>query len=143
MVIAKLLTPARGFAQANCGDIFSPKQYGNSTFALKAVFLGIMPPSLKVVDVSTKTGSCGAALFAMAAPFAMEAKNHDPRTIAQLASSNSAPGLPSMMSPPKVYRLCAQPAAGQPIIAKDSIDDGVDRSIFCSACAGNCYLPTN
>src|SRR5215208_653807 len=64
IIIAKLLVPAGGLTQDNCGETFSPTQCGFcGKFALLlATFGGIIWPSLKVVDVSPKNFSCASAV---------------------------------------------------------------------------------
>src|SRR5436305_15122645 len=72
---AKLLVPAGGLIQDNCGETFSPRQFGFcGSFAwLLPNFLGIIWPSLKVVDDNSKSFSCALAVPAAhkaATPFA-------------------------------------------------------------------------
>src|SRR5258708_13793681 len=61
---AKLLVPAGGLTHDNCGDTFSPRQFAFcGSFAwLLPTFLGIIWPSLKVVDDSSKSFSCALAV---------------------------------------------------------------------------------
>src|ERR1700680_4479065 len=87
IVSAKLLTPGTGFAQDNCGDTFSPKQKGNSAFALNAILFGAIPPSSKVADVNVKTGPAGAAPLAML---------HDASKMPPVANSRCEMDLPNM-----------------------------------------------
>src|SRR5262245_28750604 len=49
--MAKLFVPSGAPVHDNCGDTFSPTQFGFCGFLL-ATFLGIIWPSLKVVDVN-------------------------------------------------------------------------------------------
>src|SRR5262245_12604300 len=61
MRIAKLLVPAGGLTHDNCGDTFSPTQFGLLA-RLLAAFFGNMPPSLKVVEEISKIFACAFAV---------------------------------------------------------------------------------
>src|SRR5690348_9319985 len=65
MVIAKLFTPGRGLAQASCGEIFCPKQFGLFASLVNAIRTGTSPPSSNVVEVNVKVGSGSAAAWPM------------------------------------------------------------------------------
>src|SRR5215471_17898324 len=64
MSIAKLLVPAGGLTQDNCGETFSPRQLGlcGSLAWLLPTLAGIIPPSLNVADDMLKSFSCALAL---------------------------------------------------------------------------------
>src|SRR4051812_40110170 len=62
IVIAKLFVPLGAFDHDNCGDTFSPTQFGLCGLLawLLATFCGIMVPSLNIVEVKVK-GSAAVA----------------------------------------------------------------------------------
>ena len=53
-------TPGAGFAQESCGEMFSPKQSGESGPLVYAIRLGAKPPSSNVVEVRMKPGAAPA-----------------------------------------------------------------------------------
>src|SRR5205807_414149 len=77
---AKLLVPAGGLIQDNCGETFSPRQFGfRGSFArLLPTFLGIIWPSLKVVDDNSKSFSCALAVPAAHKPAIPPARRRYP-----------------------------------------------------------------
>src|SRR5580704_12570658 len=112
-VIAKLLTRGPKFSVAprtrfgfnisaatgtfdhdNCGEMFSPP------LQLMVLF-GIIAPSLKVVDVSTKPVRRNGAV----APFATELIHHDASMTPPIASRYFEGRLPSMIFPSARYVL--------------------------------------
>src|SRR3954470_20236548 len=62
MVSAKLLVPSGTPDQESCGDMFSPTQLALPA-VLFATFLGIICPSLKVVEVRVKGSAADATPF--------------------------------------------------------------------------------
>src|SRR2546425_3977163 len=61
---AKLLVPAGGLTHDNCGETLSPTQFALfGAFALLlATFVGIIWPSLKVVELNSKIFACAFAV---------------------------------------------------------------------------------
>src|SRR5215208_1842150 len=64
IVIAKLFVPLGGFDHDNCGDMFSPTQFGFCGLLawLLAIFCGIIVPSLNIVDVKVNGSAAVAAV---------------------------------------------------------------------------------
>src|SRR6266566_6442718 len=122
-VIAKLLTSGPKFSVAprtrfgfvisaatgtfdhdNCGDMFSPPSQ-------LVVLFGIIAPSLKVVDVSTKPDRRNGA----GAPLATEITHHDASITPPIASRYFECLPPSMISPPANYSF--RPWRARPVRA--------------------------
>ena len=59
MTTAKLLVPSGGFAHDNCGETFSPLQFGPRA-GMSPTFLGKSWPSLKLADERVNTSAAPA-----------------------------------------------------------------------------------
>src|SRR6266550_11913 len=82
-VRAKLLTSGRTFIHDNCGEIFVPKQLGNSAVLVKPTLGGTSPPSSKVVELMWNW-----IIRLASAPFAMEVMHHTASAVAPAALRN-------------------------------------------------------